>query len=153
MLAGMARRTRLIGLVVLLLGLLLAAACGDDDDDSSTSSTESVDVSSDMLDGRNFESTDVSGETLVDGSTIAVTFDGDGLSANAGCNTMNGTYEVVDGVLTVGPLSQTQMACEDDLQQQDVWIAALLEAEPTVTLADDTLTIASDSTTVTFESS
>ena len=108
-------------------------------------------MSSDMLDGRTFESTDVSGETLVDGTNVTVSFDGDGISANAGCNTMNGTYEVADGVLTVGPLAQTQMACEDALQQQDVWVATLLEGEPTVTLVDDTLTIASDSTTVTFQ--
>ena len=82
-----------------------------------------------------------------------MSFDGDGISANAGCNTMNATYEVADGVLTVGPLAQTQMACEDDLQQQDVWVATLLEGEPTVTPSADTLTIASDSTTVTFQSS
>ena len=81
-----------------------------------------------------------------------MTFEGDGISANAGCNTMNGTYEVEDGVLDGGAVGQTQMACEDDLQQQDVWVAALLEGEPTVTLVDDTLTITSDSTTVTFQS-
>jgi len=146
------RRARLIGLA-LLLGSLLAAGCGDDDDGSSASSTDSAAVSSDMLDGRTFESTDVSGESMVDGTKVIVSFDGDGISANAGCNTMNGTYEVADGVLTVGPLAQTQMACEDALQQQDVWVATLLEGEPTVTLVDDTLTIASDSTTVTFQSS
>ena len=145
------RHLRLLGLV-LVLGSVLVAGCGDDDYGSSAPSTESSEVSSDVLDGRTFESTDVSGETLADGTTVTLTFEGDGLSANAGCNTMNATYEVADGVLTVGPLGQTLMACEDELQQQDAWVAALLEGEPTITLVDDTLTIGSDSTTVTFQS-
>ena len=116
MLAGMVvRHLRLLGLV-LVLGSVLVAGCGDDDYGSSAPSTESSEVSSDVLDGRTFESTDVSGETLVDGTTVTLTFEGDGLSANAGCNTMNATYEVADGVLTVGPLGQTLMACEDELR-------------------------------------
>ena len=142
---------RLIGVAVLVAAALVAG-CGDDYDGTSASSTNSAEVSSDMLDGRTFESTDVSGETLVDGTNVTLTFEGDAMSADAGCNTLNATYEVEDGALTIGPMNQTMMACEDELELQSAWVAALLDGEPTVTLVDDTLTIASDSTTVTFQS-
>jgi heat shock protein HslJ len=132
---------------VVLLG---AAACGDDDDTASTSGTE---VTSDTLDGRTFVSTEVTGETLVDGSEVTVSFEGEGLSANAGCNTMNSNYTLENDILTAGPFAQTQMACADDLQQQDVWVSELLGGGPSVTLDGNTLTIASPDTTVTFEES
>ena len=134
------------------VALVVAAGCGDDDDDDAAS-TDGAAVSSEALDGRSFVSTEVTGETLVEGSDITVTFEGDRLSVNAGCNTINGGYAIEDGTLTAEPLAQTQMACEDDLQQQDQWVIALLEGEPSVSLADDVLTISSDTTTVTLDES
>ena len=143
---------RRAGRALLPVLLLVAAGCGDDGDDDAAS-TDGEAATSEALDGRTFVSTEVTGETLVEGSEIRMTFEGSGLSVIAGCNTMGGDYTIEDGTLTAGPLASTQMACEDDLQAQDAWIAALLEAGSTVTLTDDTLTIASGSTTITMEES
>lgn len=145
-LAGRASRA----LLPIALALAVTAGCGDDDDAASTNGEA---VTSEALDGRAFVSTEVTGETLVEGTEIGMTFEDGGLSVNAGCNTIFGDYTIENGVLTAGPLGQTQIACEDDLQQQDAWIAALLEAGPAVTLTDDTLTLASDTTTVTLQES
>ena len=136
---------------LLPLALILTAGCGDDEDDAA--STEGEAVTSETLDGRTFVSTEVTGETLVEGSEIRMTFDGDQLSVNAGCNELGGGYTIEDGTLTAGPFRSTQMACEDALQQQDEWLTALLEGGPTVTLADDVLTISSDTTTVVLDES
>ena len=138
--------------MLLPIALVLAAGCGDDGDDDAAS-TDGETVTSEALDGRDFVSTEVTGETLVDGTEISVSFEDGGLSVNAGCNTMGGDYTITDGTLTAGPLASTQMACEDDLQQQDAWIAALLEDGAALTLTGGTLTMASDTTTITLEES
>jgi heat shock protein HslJ len=55
---------------------------------------------------------------------------------------MRAGYEIDDGVLTLdGPMAQTLMACPEELQAQDEWVAAFLGDSPTVALADDVLTL------------
>ena len=88
------------------------------------------------------------GEALVDGTEVSLTFEDGNLSVQAGCNNTNGGYTITDGRLEVSTLAQTQMACQDDLQSQDQWLAAFLEAGPTVTLDIDELTLASDDITM-----
>ena len=46
-------------------------------------------------------SVDVTGHELVDGSEITMDFLDDAVSVNAGCNTMNGRFEIADGTFTV----------------------------------------------------
>ena len=58
---------------------------------------------------------------------------------NAGCNTAIGAYTLTDGTLTVGPMIQTRMACEDALMAQDTWIVTMLEARRTVVLDGDNI--------------
>lgn len=133
-----------VGLVAGLL-VLMAASCGDDDTASSSET-----LSADTLDGKTFLSTDVTGQTLVADTRITLRFEGESLSAIAGCNTMTGGYTVDGDVLKVGALAQTRMACEEDLMAQDQWIVDLLTGSPKATLADDVLTLATDATTVKF---
>lgn len=148
----MFRRGSRLGRALLPAALVLGVSCGDDDADDG-SATAPVALSTELLDGRVFLSTDVTGETLVDGTRVSLTFDGDTLSASAGCNTIFGGYELDDGTLTAGPLAQSQMLCEEDLQRQDEWVAELLENGPTVTLVEDVLTVSSATTSVTFQES
>ena len=122
--------------------VLLAAACGDDDDGS-------VDVSADALDGRTFVSDQVDGQTLVAGTEITLTFADEAVVALAGCNTMRGGFAVADGVLEVDAMAQTLMACPDDLQAQDAWLAEFLGSAPVVTLADEVLTLTGGEVTIT----
>jgi heat shock protein HslJ len=124
---------------LLAAALLVMAACGDDDDGNAAT-----------LDGRTFVSTEVAGETLVDGTELSATFDGDSVSTMAGCNTLFGGFEIDDGTLVVEQLAQNQVACDDANQAQDVWVSELLQSDPTIELSGDVLTLPSGSVTVTL---
>lgn len=52
--------------------------------------------------------------SIVDGTEPTLEFGSDGsLSATAGCNTMTATHEVTDQSLTIGMITQTEMACPE----------------------------------------
>ncbi len=80
----------------------------------------------------------------------SLTFEATRIGASAGCNQMSGEYEVADGVLKVGMLAMTEMACEEPLMSQDTWLAGFLDGA-TATLDDTTLTLAKDGTTLTLQ--
>ena len=116
-------------LVLLSIGLLTGCGGGGEDVD---------------LAGRAFTSTEVRGHTLVDGTSVVLTFAEDSMSAQAGCNTLAGGASWADGVLTAGPLAMTMMACEDDLSAQDQWLSEFLASEPAIQLDGDTLVLGDD---------
>ena len=116
------------GTAVALLAVGLLTGC--------SGSGEDLDLA-----GRAFTSTEVRGHTLVDGTSVTVTFAEDSISAQAGCNTLAGGATWTNGVLTAGPLAMTMMACEDDLSAQDQWLSELLASEPAIELDGDTLVI------------
>lgn len=91
--------------------------------------------------GRTFVSTDAHGRTLVESSTVTITFDEGHLSANAGCNTLFGGASWAGGTLDAPQLASTMMACTPALMDQDAWLGELLASGPTITLDGDTLTI------------
>ena len=133
-------------LTALILALaLLVTACGDDGDDASSddSGGSASEVTFDDLVGKTFESTSVTGHELVPDSVVTLEFIDGRISANAGCNTQNGDADVVDGVLEVGQLASTMMACEDPLMTQEQWLSGFLEDGPEVALDGTTLTLTS----------
>lgn len=119
--------------------------CGDD----SSSSGSKEPVAAD-LDGRTFLSTEVEGQTLVEGTQVTLTFTADSVSAVAGCNTMNGGYTIEDGALEVAAMLQTLMACDPETTAQDAWVSALLAGGPAITLADDELVLKGSDVTLTL---
>ena len=133
-------------LTLLTVSALVLAACGSDDDSSSSGSAPTADD----LAGSTFESTEVSGHDLVEGSTVTLAFDTDRLSASAGCNTMNGGYTIDDDTLEVSALAMTMMACQDELMEQDTWLSEFLTGGPTIGLDGETLTLSGDATTITL---
>lgn len=130
-------------IALLALAGLTFAACGSDDDSTATLTAED-------LDGRAFVSSEVTGYDLVEGSEINVTFLADSMSVNAGCNAMNGGFQIDGDVLTAGPFASTMMACDQPLMDQDMWLSDFLTALPTITLDGETLTLAGDETTITL---
>ena len=100
------------------------------------------------LDGKSFESTDVEGHDMVAGTNVAMTFDEDGVAVSAGCNTLRGAITIAGGVLQVGPMAQTMMACSDDLLTQDTFLAELFSSGPTITLDGRTLTLTGAQATI-----
>lgn len=52
------------------------------------------------------------GFVTVDDGSVTLTFEAASVHGNAGCNGFGGDWTLTDGVLAVGPLSSTRMACE-----------------------------------------
>jgi len=109
-------------LTLAAVGAAVFAGCGRDED------TDTGGVSASEVAGRFYVATKVTGHTLVPGSTLTLSFDGDGrLSAAAGCNTIAGPYEIASGILRLtGEAATTMMGCEPALHEQDEWLTALL---------------------------
>jgi heat shock protein HslJ len=106
-------------------------------------------ATSEALDGKTFVSTGMTGATLVEGSTVTLGFEGNRISVSAGCNQANGAYEIVDGVVKLGLLATTEMACEAPLMAQDTLVTSFLDGS-TATLAGDTLTFTKGDVTLTL---
>ena len=108
--------------------------------------SESVDLA-----GRSFTSTEVRGHDLVEGSKVALSFEDGRISANAGCNTMNGAATWDGDTLQVaGPLAMTMMACDEALMDQDQWLSEFLTSSPALAVDAETLTLGDDTTGITL---
>lgn len=101
------------------------------------------------LDGHTFVSTSIQGHDLPQGVTITLAFKDGTVSAHAGCNTMNGSYSVENGTLSVGTMAATQMACPAPLMAFDTWLTTLLPGA-SVSVSGDTLTLAKGGVTITL---
>ena len=138
--------------------LVLVAACSTGDGvtpvpaipterPATSQSTGSAPTTAD-LDTRTFIVTDAQGHDLVGGTMIALRFERGQLGISAGCNQMGGAYQVVDGMLAVGAMMTTEMACDEPLMAQDAWIGAFVNGAA-IRLAGDTLTLSKDGVTLT----
>lgn len=87
-------------------------------------------------------------KALASDDPISISFGESDLSAQAGCNTLAGSAQITDGVLEVGQLASTRMACEPALMEQDQWLSEFLTAKPTTTIDDGTLTLTANDTTI-----
>jgi heat shock protein HslJ len=126
---------RLVVLAVLGSTLVLAACAGSDAD----------------LAGRTFTATAVQGHDLVEGSAVTLAFEENGISAQAGCNTLNGGASWDGGTLDVQePMASTRMACEENLMAQDQWLASFLTSSPALEVDGDVLTLDDESTRMTL---
>ena len=130
------RISRFLALVTLLGASLVLGGCGDSSGD---------------IEGREYESTEVHGHELVEGSTITMTFEEGRVSANAGCNTLNGAATWDDGTLEVAePLASTMMACDEALMEQDQWLSEFLTSGPAIEIDGDTVTLGDDANGITL---
>jgi heat shock protein HslJ len=107
------------------------------------------------LDGREFVSVlvTVNGEStpLVTGTKIRLSFSNGMIGVSAGCNTMSGPYSLAkSGILAVDQLATTDMGCEQNLMQQDQWLANLVTAKPNLILDGNDLKLTSDKTEIDF---
>ena len=151
--------TRWTAAVVVMMALMVlgVAGCGSDDsseasDDSASSGSGSA-VTADDLEGSTYVSTSVTGEDLVEGSTINLSFDGPRMQLSAGCNIISAAYDVTDGTLAwTGEPAATMMACPDDLMAQDQWLTEMFQSGVTATSDGSTLTLASDDVTIELSS-
>ncbi len=149
---GTTSRTLAIAVVATLAALL--TGCGDSTDGTGSGSggasgggdTGSVDLQGTYT----ADSIDSDAHTLVEGTTIRVTFDGGNISLQAGCNTMSGSASLADGKLVVENLGGTEMGCEQDLMDQDAWLGDFFTGSPALDQDGDAFALASDETTIRF---
>lgn len=141
--------TRHARFVLPIASLVLVAACSGGAATSSPAPVAAPPTPAD-LNGRAFLSTDVAGATLVPGSQVRLTFEGDTLGAQAGCNSMGGSYAIQGGILQIGPMMTTEMACEEPLMAQDQWLSSFLDGA-TIALDGSTLSLAREGVTLTLQ--
>ena len=79
----------------------------------------------------------------VAGSDAFITFDGERVAGSTGCNSFNGSYALTDGVLSIGPLATTRMACAEGLGLQEQQILEKLAEELQVSVDGDQLQLLS----------
>jgi heat shock protein HslJ len=132
----------------LLAAGVLFAACGDDTEESTPEAAGTP--APEDLDGRTFLSTAVTGQTLIEGTQVAVSFEEGNVAVVAGCNTQFGAYAIEDDMLVMKVPASTMMMCDDESTAQDAWIAEMLGGPPTIGLDGDTLTLADDDITITL---
>ena len=130
--------------MILVAVIVITAACGPGDAGSGDGEVRAAD-----LDGRQFWSASVSeggvDRPLVDGTRIALRFDGGNIGASAGCNSIGGTYELQpNGVLVVAELVMTEIGCDAPRHRQDEFVIAVLTASPVVSLTGDVLSLTAD---------
>ena len=106
------------------------------------------------LDGRQFISISVTkggvAHALVEGTVIRLTFQGNNISGQAGCNTMGGTFTVVDGKLFWQGGGMTEMGCDPARHAQDDWLSQFLGSQPLFSLVGDDLVLTSGDTVITL---
>lgn len=98
------------------------------------------------LDGRSFTGSKLTGHDVGDVTKVRIAFKGVGFSGSGGCNTLSGPYAITAGVMSVGSIATTEMACAEPLMAQDTWFGAFLDGA-TVTIGD-TLTLTKDGVTL-----
>ena len=144
-----------------LLTLLSLAACSsstsdDTSDGSSTSESPSTtaggsDTYADDLEGTSYGSTATVGRDLVADSTVELTFSDGQMTVIAGCNTIGGSVEVIDGTLAFsGEPRSTMMACSEDLTAQDQFLIGWFTDGVAVTASALGLTLAGGEVTIEF---
>ncbi len=118
--------------------LVLLGGCGSD-----------VVPTAEDLDGNSYESTEVVGFELVEGTTVNLTFEDGSLGAQAGCNTVSAAYDIDDDLLVwSGEPASTLMGCSEELTAQDAWLTKLFTEGVDVVLEDDVLTLTQEDTTI-----
>jgi heat shock protein HslJ len=142
---------RLPGLLLAVSLVLAACSSGGSAATANPSGdpAAAVPATPEALDGKTFLSTGMTGASLVEGSIVTLTFKGNTIGVSAGCNQANGAYGIVDGVVKLGLLATTEMACEAPLMAQDTLITTFLDGS-TATLSGDTLTFAKGDVTLTL---
>ncbi|MEV5832388.1 META domain-containing protein [Nocardia sp. NPDC052112] len=128
--------------VLLAVAAGLVAGCSDDDKNAEKPARSPM--------GRTFVSTGVEGQQIPGGGPMTLTFADGKISANSGCNTADGTVDLTDGILHVGTLASTLMACPEERGQADSWQDKVLTSLPKWRIDDGTLTLTGKETTVTL---
>ena len=111
-----------------------------------------ADITAETLAGKSFTLVSVNGEKFSGERVPTLAFGADMRVSGQVCNRFNGSGELVDGLLKVGPMAATRMACPPGpLGQLEQDIFALLGAPVVVSLDGSVLTLNQGDTTLVYE--
>jgi heat shock protein HslJ len=122
---------------LLLLPILFLIGCTADTTGGDTSSPDAA-----QLQANSWLLLELNGQPPVPGTEVTLNFDDEAIGGNSGCNVYGGSYELVDGRLTISDIFSTMMACLEDgvMEQEAVFHQALRDAA-TVTVSADGQTL------------
>lgn len=132
-------------IVALAITTALGTACGG----GGSASPDPGGSAGAGLDGRTFLSTQVEGRAFVAGTLIRLSFQDGRVGADAGCNSIGGSYALDGDRLVVGDLITTEIGCDPLRMEQDRWVTDLLDGAA-VALDGDTLRLTKGGIRVTF---
>ncbi len=93
------------------------------------------------LEGLTFLLESIEGYTLVDDSTVQLSFlEDERMRFVGGCNNHTGIYSVCDGRLCVSGFGSTKIACSEELSAQEAWLADFFVGTPSVSYEPPRLT-------------
>ncbi len=126
---------RTLLLVLIASAGLVTSGCGSSED--SVQST----VTPQALDGSTFTATGAQGIELDDEVPLTISFEGNSLAVDAGCNSIGGEYEIEQGEIRGTQLVSTLMGCPAPLDEIETETTGLLSDGAMATLEGDTLTL------------
>ena len=136
-----------LALALVVVVTLVAGACGGGDD---TAAPATPDEPAGSLADREFLSTAVTEDgqprALIDGTRVRLQFHDGRLTADAGCNTLDGQVEIEPDRLVLDQLAVTEMGCDPERHAQDEWLSGVLAAGPAYTLDGADLRLESGTT-------
>lgn len=128
--------------LTLLAAILVLSSCGGDDS-SVDAGDSSGTADTGALEGRQFLLQSETGFDLVEGTTISLRFDDGQLSADAGCNSLSGPYQLDGDTLVLSSVQMTEMGCDPPRHAQDEAFISLLSSSPKLGMEGDTLILES----------
>jgi heat shock protein HslJ len=89
---------------------------------------------------------------LVAGTNLSLRFfESPRIGASAGCNSLDGTYEVSGGRLVVSDAGWTEIGCDPvALYDQETWYFEFLQTSPAITVDGDSLVLDGDGTRIEY---
>jgi heat shock protein HslJ len=70
----------------------------------------------------------INGQPVVENSNSTLVFEAESAGGNGSCNSFGGEYQSKGGNLTFGPMMSTMMYCEEVMDQESAYLAALAES-------------------------
>lgn len=94
------------------------------------------------LDGTNWRIDSIDGRRVTLGPTaVTLSFAGERVSGQAGCNRLNGRWQAEDGALTFSQIAMTRRACIGESERIETRFNALAAAPLTVTRRGETIVL------------
>ena len=118
--------------ILLVAAMALSLAACDDADQSATTS----------LTGTKWIAQSINDKPVIEPGGVTLTFSDERVTGRSGCNTYFGAAEHKDGILTIGSIGATKMAClRDGLMQQESEFLNTLQAAQNYAVESDRLTL------------